>query len=220
MSKLINILSKAISDISTSFLFESDIKEKLKELDECNIKIYREDKTQPLPIYSKENDACMDIYATKIEYDSNNDKYIVYTGLHFELPEDYEMEIRPRSSNTKTEYYMPNSPGTLDAGYRGELLIIFKNRISNDVINCIGYFGEALNSIVKINNFDAYEAVTKAHDIYKNIVNNNKFPYKVGDRICQILIRRREKIKLHEVESLDDLSKTDRGDKGFGSTGK
>ena len=48
----------------------------------------------------------------------------------------------------------------------------------------------------------------------------NGFPYKEGDRICQLLVRRREKITWDEVETLEELGTTKRGTEGFGSTGK
>ncbi len=152
------------------------------------VKVYREDKSVPLPAYGKDGDACMDIVAKSIEYDLIKDRWIVHTGLHFELPQHYEMEIRPRSSNTKYDVYIPNAPGTLDAGYRGELLAIFKRR-------------------------DA--TVVQEGDIIDDI-----FPYNPGDRICQILVRRREEIHWHEVDNFEDLSTSERGTGGFGSTGK
>ena len=203
---------------------KEDVLTYLEEQDELNkvlpVKVYREDKSQPLPIYSKEGDACMDVYATRIEYDSEKDRYIVHTGLHFELPDNYEMELRPRSSNSKTEWYIPNAPGTLDWGYRGEMLVIFKSRTSNNIINCIGYLGETLNPIIKTNESTAYNALVDAHSTYNDIKDNNVFPYKVSDRICQLLIRKREVIAWDEVQSLDELSKTERGNGGFGHTGK
>ena len=55
----------------------------------------------------------MDVYVHSIE--EKDDRVVYHTGLHFKLPEDYEMEIRPRSSNTKTMAIMQNSPGTLDS---------------------------------------------------------------------------------------------------------
>ena len=55
----------------------------------------------------------MDIYVHSIE--EKDDRVVYHTGLHFKLPEDYEMEIRPRSSNTKTKAIMQYSPGTLDS---------------------------------------------------------------------------------------------------------
>lgn len=152
------------------------------------VKVYREDKSVPLPAYGKDGDACMDIVAKSIEYDLIKDRWIVHTGLHFELPKHYEMEIRPRSSNTKYDVYIPNAPGTLDAGYRGELLAIFKRR-------------------------DA--TVVQEGDIIDDI-----FPYNPGDRICQILVRRREEIHWHEVDNFEDLSTSERDTGGFGSTGK
>lgn len=89
-----------------------------------NVKVWREDNSVKLPTYANPGDACCDIYAHNIEY--IDDKIICHTGLHFELPEGYEMEVRPRSSLTNTYLYIPNSPGTVDEGYRGEVLVIFK----------------------------------------------------------------------------------------------
>ena len=159
-----------------------------RDINRVEVKVYREDKSIPLPAYGKDGDACMDVVAKSIEYDLVKDRWAVHTGLHFELPKHYEMELRPRSSNTKYDVYIPNAPGTLDAGYRGELLVIFKRR-------------------------DA--VVVQEGDIIDDI-----FPYNPGDRICQLLVRRREEIHWHEVDNLEDLSTSERGADGFGSTGK
>lgn len=101
-----------------------------------NVKVWREDDSVKLPTYANPGDACCDIYAHSIEH--IDDKIVVHTGLHFELPEGYEMEIRPRSSLTKTCLYIPNSPGTVDEGYRGEVLVIFRrtNKFAhnNDIV--------------------------------------------------------------------------------------
>jgi dUTP diphosphatase len=52
----------------------------------------------------------------------------VGTGLTFELPEGYEMQVRPRSGLAlKHGITLPNAPGTIDADYRGELKIILQN---------------------------------------------------------------------------------------------
>lgn len=184
------------------------------------VKCWRENKNIPLPTYAHNGDACCDLYAQSIEYDNEKDRYIVHTGLHIALNEDYECELRPRSSLAKTEYYIVNSPGTIDEPYRGEILIIFKSRTSNNIINCIGYLGETLNPIIKTNESTAYNALIDAHSTYSDIIDNNKFPYKVGNRIAQILIRKRTKIEWQEVDKLEDLGETDRGQGGYGSTGK
>lgn len=88
-----------------------------------------------LPEYGKEGDACMDVYPIAVEYDSERDRWIYHTGLAFAIgntvnrvPNDAdsetvigkdkfvpnEMELRPRSNLTKSDFYIPNAPGTLD----------------------------------------------------------------------------------------------------------
>lgn len=190
MGNLALAIANAIVDYNFGLLESVDeICEQLdRDINNIEVKVYREDSSIPLPEYGKDGDACMDVYAKSIDYDAFKDRYIIHTGLHFELPKNYEMEIRPRSSNTKYDVYIPNAPGTLDAGYRGELLVIFKRR-------------------------DA--TVVQEGNIIDDI-----FPYNPGDRICQILVRRREEIHWHEVDNLEDLSASERGAGGFGHTGK
>lgn len=125
MSKTVDILTTAISWAMQGASL-GDVMKKLKELDEVEVKIYRESEDVKLPTYAKPGDACMDVYVHSIEYKPDG-RVVYHTGLHFRLPEDYEMEIRPRSSNTKTMAVMQNSPGTLDEGYTGEMLVIQRN---------------------------------------------------------------------------------------------
>lgn len=178
MSKFVDTLTTAIGWAMEGASFEV-VANKLKELDHCHVKVYRENSDIKLPTYAKDGDACMDVYVSRVE--KQGGRIIYHTGLHFKLPEDYEMEIRPRSSMTKTMAIMQNAPGTLDEGYTGELLIVHRD----------------LDNSVFVKNY-----------------------YEVGDRIAQILVRRREKIVWDEVESQEDLGETERGNKGFGSTGK
>lgn len=179
MSKFVDILTTAIGWAIQGASFNA-VANKLKELDECKVKVWREDETVKLPTYSKEGDACMDVYVHSIEY-KDDGRVVYHTGLHFALPEDYEMEIRPRSSNTKTLAVMQNAPGTLDQGYRGELMIV--HRQIDDPANSCSEYG-------------------------------------VGDRVAQILVRRRERIIWDEVNTFKELGDTERGENGFGSTGK
>lgn len=88
------------------------------------VKVWREDDSVQLPRYMKPGDACCDVYAHWVEY--KDDRIICHTGLHVELPEEYELQVRPRSSLTNTYLYIPNTPGTVDSGYRGEVLVIFR----------------------------------------------------------------------------------------------
>lgn len=179
MSKVVEIISEALRTLH----YNNNVEEAcgiLSQLDECKVKVWREDETVKLPTYGKDGDACMDVYVHKIEY-KNDGRVVYHTGLHFALPEDYEMEIRPRSSNTKTLAVMQNAPGTLDQGYRGELMIVHR-QIDDPTSSCA--------------------------------------EYKVGDRVAQILVCRRERIIWDEVKTEDELGETERGVGGFGSTGK
>lgn len=127
MSKIPYVLADAVYYAVTTqdngTLYDTLVK-MFDTLDHVGVNVYREDKTVKLPVYSKQGDACMDVYVHSIE--EKDDRVIYHTGLHFKLPEDYEMEIRPRSSNTKTMAIMQNSPGTLDEGYTGELMIVHR----------------------------------------------------------------------------------------------
>lgn len=128
MSKLVETIASAIVlgiHNKDNENMEYMVRDVLSKLDRVEVKVFREDKTVKLPTYGKDGDACMDVYVHRVE--SKPDGRIVYhTGVHFRLPEDYEMEIRPRSSNTKTHAVMQNAPGTLDEGYTGELLLVHR----------------------------------------------------------------------------------------------
>lgn len=218
MSKLSKAIANAIIEFNAGLLTQDELHQKLEQdIDNVNVKVWREDKSVPLPTYGKEGDACCDIYAKSIEYDADKDRFIIHTGLHFVLPDEYEMELRPRSSNTKTDFYMPNSPGTLDWGYRGELLVIFKNRTNINISRSVEYTINAVRQLSHVTN-DIRELTDDAINYLAELFKN--FSYKEGDRICQLLVRRREKITWNEVETLEELGTTERGTCGFGSTGK
>lgn len=126
MSKIPYVLADAVYYAATTLddgtLYDTLVK-MFDTLDHVGVKVYREDETVKLPTYSKQGDACMDVYVHSIE--EKDDRVVYHTGLHFKLPEDYEMEIRPRSSNTKTMAIMQNSPGTLDSK-KGRIAGVFK----------------------------------------------------------------------------------------------
>ena len=217
MSKLSKAIANAIIEFNAGLLTQDELYQKLEQdIDDVSVKVWREDKSVPLPTYGREGDACCDVYAKSIEYDSDKDRFIIHTGLHFALPDEYEMELRPRSSNTKTDFYMPNSPGTLDWGYRGELLVIFKNRTNINISRSVEYTINAVRQLSHVTN-DIRELTDDAINYLAELFKN--FSYKEGDRICQLLVRRREKITWDEVETLEELGTTERGTGGFGHTG-
>ena len=131
------------------------------------------------PIRAKMDDKAWDLTATSVSFDKVNSRLIEYgSGLAFECPEGYSLEVRARSSVSKTGQVICNGVGTIDNGYRGEVGGRFFNVIPEFFI-----------------------------------------PYEVGERFAQILC---PELKYNEYEfiEVDELSETDRGSGGFGSTGK
>ncbi len=131
-----------------------------------------------LPSYETLGSAGMDLRVHS-DYDITLmpfQRMAIPTGLFIELPIGYEAQIRPRSGlSLKTGLSIPNSPGTIDSDYRGEIKVIVAN-LSNE-----------------------------------NITIQN------GDRIAQMVIAKYEQIKWLEVS---EIASSDRGEGGFGSTGK
>jgi len=81
-----------------------------------------------MPAYARSGDAGMDIYAVEDQKIEPNCTVIIRTGLKVAIPEGFEIQIRPRSGlSFKTALRLPNSPGTIDAGYRDEIGIIMHN---------------------------------------------------------------------------------------------
>ena len=88
----------------------------------------------PLPKYETEGSAGMDIRANishRIILESL-ERTLVPTGIFIELPVGYEAQVRPRSGLAyKKGLSLPNTPGTIDSDYRGELKVIMIN-LSNE----------------------------------------------------------------------------------------
>ena len=94
-----------------------------------NIQVINKSK-HPLPAYATELSAGMDIRANISEPISlaPMQRCLVPTGLFIALPQGFEAQIRPRSGLAlKKGITVLNSPGTIDADYRGEICIILVN---------------------------------------------------------------------------------------------
>ena len=162
------------------------------------VKIKKLNENAVIPTYSKDGDAGMDLVATSKHYDEDGN--VVYrTGLAFEIPKGYVGLLFPRSSNAKKDLLLSNSVGVLDSGYRGEVMFKFK---SSETIWNWDYNKES-------------SVFYTAEDEYRNyslILNH----YNVGERIGQIIILPYPQIEFEEAE---ELSETERGNGGYGSTG-
>lgn len=132
----------------------------------------------PVPSYATVASAGMDLHANIYEplVLGSLERSLVPTGIFIELPVGYEAQIRPRSGlATKHGITVINTPGTVDADFRGELRV--------------------------------------------SLVNLSKEPFSIepGERIAQMVVARHEHVEWEEVS---ELSETERGAGGWGSTGK
>jgi dUTP pyrophosphatase len=128
-----------------------------------------------IPTYQTKGASGFDLCAAidrPIELGPGN-RYGIPTGLAFEIPEGYELQIRPRSG-LAFNWGVMTSFGTVDSDYRGEVKL---NMINHGRVNCT---------------------------------------ISPGDRIAQGVICPVQRVEIEEVTA---LSPTDRGNKGFGSTG-
>jgi len=134
--------------------------------------------THPLPAYQTALSAGLDLRAdleqpVKL---APLERKLIGTGLFMELPAGYEAQIRPRSGLAfKHGVSVLNSPGTIDADYRGEIKVLLVN------------------------------------------LSQETFTVNDGDRIAQMVVAKHEQIQWEESV---DLSITDRGAGGYGSTGQ
>jgi len=99
--------------------------------------VRRLDPSVPLPVYGKPGDAGADI-ATRIDFTLQpGERALIPTGLSIALPNGYAAFVHPRSGLAiKHGVSMVNTPGTVDAAYRGELQIIL---INHDPKNAISF---------------------------------------------------------------------------------
>ena len=92
------------------------------------LSILRNDPSAQLPTYAHPGDAGMDVRSIEEVTLPPGGRALVRTGLVFQLPPDAEAQVRPRSGLAlKHGVTVLNAPGTIDAGYRGEVGVILVN---------------------------------------------------------------------------------------------
>ena len=156
-----------------------------------------------IPSYAHDTDCGLDLTAVSKTFDEYGN--VVYGfGLAFEIPEGYAGFIFPRSGNHKSGLLLTNCVGIVDSGYRGEVTAKFATRKwlaqPEKLIERIRYFIKGDYS-GRLNSFAVF----------------NERNYEIGDRVAQMVILPYPKVEFVEV---DELSDTERGTGGYGSTGK
>lgn len=95
---------------------------------QIRIKVKKTDESANVPKYSNKGDSGFDLASIESVTISPGETKLIGTGLSFQIPEGYEMQIRPRSGmSAKTKFRICNSPGTVDSNFRGEVKIIAEN---------------------------------------------------------------------------------------------
>jgi dUTP pyrophosphatase len=140
------------------------------------IAVRRLDPEVPLPAYAKPGDAGCDLVTTVDVALEPGERALVPTGIALELPHGYAGFVLPRSGlAARHGLGMVNAPGTIDAGYRGEIKLCLVN-----------------------------------HDLRETL------HLKRLDRVAQLVVQRVAQVAWREV---DELSESERGAGGHGSTG-
>ncbi|MEP3421375.1 MAG: dUTP diphosphatase [Erythrobacter sp.] len=89
----------------------------------------------PLPAYATDGAAGMDVVSAEDVTLAPGARYAVATGLALAIPKNYEIQVRPRSGLAlKHGITVPNTPGTIDSDYRGELKVILINHGDADFL--------------------------------------------------------------------------------------
>lgn len=155
------------------------------------VKVKKMNEAAELPKYAKPGDSGFDLVAAEDVIIEPLQTKVVPTGLAFEIPPGYELQVRPRSGISR-KTHLRVVLGTVDSGFRGEVGVIIQN---------VSHLG---NSIV--------HGVSEEFGIYASVT----YEIKKGDRIAQGVIAPVETACFVET---DELSESERGDNGFGSTG-
>jgi dUTP pyrophosphatase len=86
------------------------------------------------PKYAYETDSGFDLYSTEEQWIFGFDRALIPTGLHIDIPEGYEIQVRSKSGLALKQGLMVlNSPGTVDQGYTGEIQVILFNTSKDKV---------------------------------------------------------------------------------------
>ena len=150
------------------------------------LKVRRLLETAKLPYRAHADDTGYDICATQVV--DTNMQVIVHTGISVQPESGYYVEVVPRSSISKKRLQLANSLGIIDAGYTGEIILVFNK------LPLVDYLGHVY---------------MPPSDPFNHGVTE-------GEKIAQLIIRRREDVEIVEVNGLEE---TKRSDAGFGSTG-
>lgn len=180
-------------------------------MNKVDVKVKRLHPDAVIPKYSHLYDAGFDLVAVEDVIAEPGQTVKVRTGLSLEIPRGYELQIRPRSGvSSKTKLRVSNAPGTVDAGYRGEVCVLLDNthqRLSAFEIYSLESQGAEFRLLDISGETIEFHGDGEFHLSYL---------IKKGDRIAQGVIA---PVYQAQFEEVDELDETERGEGGFGSSG-
>ena len=149
-----------------------------------------------MPTYAHASDAGMDVYATEDITINPGETKLIPLGIKVALPLGYELQVRPRSGRSlNSKLRIANAPGTIDAGYRGEICVIADN----------------IDPVIRSADID------ENGRLY-NILWGSAITISKGEKIAQLVLSEVPKAAFYETEGIETIGE-DRGG-GFGSTDK
>lgn len=152
-----------------------------------------------MPEYAHIDDSGMDLYAVEDYIIHPGETKLIPTGLKFAIPNGYELQIRPKSGRClKTKLRVANTPGTIDAGFRGEVCVIVEN------------VEAPIQDIT-------YEFDNNGHPIITSILHGADHYIHKGEKFAQLVLAEVPKANFYLVENV--MEDTERAGGGFGSTG-
>ncbi len=166
----------------------------MKNKPKLYIELIRE--TAVLPFYVHEGDAGMDVCAAAEVELAPGESKLVPTGLILHIPRGYEVQVRPRSGlSLKTRLRLPNSPGTIDSGFKDELHVVMHNSSQQT---------DASVLLLDCNEKGNREGHYKIH---------------IGDRIAQLVMAEVAEAEICEGKAPEDTSTVEDRGGGFGHSG-
>jgi dUTP pyrophosphatase len=135
LNKILERLQNQLDDLDSGVIDEIDSID-IKDLEDAYNQIqpklelkYRKDHVNSVdPIYNYDSDSGFDLFSVDEVHFSPFERKLVSTGLFFDIPENYEIQVRTKSGLAiKQGLVVLNSPGTVDQGYTGEVKVILMN---------------------------------------------------------------------------------------------
>ena len=164
------------------------------------VKLKKLSDSAQVPQYATSQAACFDLFAAEGVVIQPGETKAVGTGLVFEIPDGYQMKIHPRSGiSLKTPLRIANAPGCVDSDFRAEVKVL------------LWHTGERHYMVRK-----KCKTLDNTFIDTEEEVNINCYYIRKGDRIAQAEI---VPVIQATFETTNELSETERGEGGFGSSG-